>query len=554
MSVVHNLAVDYRTEPSKYHHWKLSVEGRTATLAMDVAEDAGLRPGYKLKLNSYDLGVDIELHDALNRIRFEHPQVNAVIVTSMKDRIFCSGANIFMLGLSSHSWKVNFCKFTNETRNGIEDTSKHSGIKFVAALNGACAGGGYELALACDEIVLIDDRSSSVSLPEVPLLGVLPGTGGLTRVTDKRHVRHDLADIFCTTSEGVRGQRAVDWRLVDVLAKPAQFAETVTQRVAALTVDSLRPTDASGVALPRLERDDTPTGLRYEYVTVDLDHEGRTATITVKAPTSAQPTDIAGIEAAGAAWWPVAMGRQLDDAILNLRTNELELGTWLLKTEGDASQVLAVDATLLSHQNHWFVREAIGLLRRTLARLDVSSRSLFALIEPGSAFAGTLAELALAADRSYMLTLPDTPDEAPTLTLNELNFGLLPMVNDQSRLARRFYEKAAPLEAVQAAAGKALDGNTALELGLVTSAPDDLDWADEIRIAIEERVSMSPDALTGLEANLRFASKENMATRIFGRLTAWQNWIFNRPSAVGEQGALKVYGKGNKAVFDLKRV
>ena len=546
--------VDYRTDPSQYRHWKLSFEAEVAKLSLDIADEGGLRPGYKLKLNSYDLGVDVELHDALNRVRFEHPEVRSVIVTSNKERIFCSGANIFMLGLSSHAWKVNFCKFTNETRNGIEDSSRHTGLKFIAAVNGACAGGGYELALACDEIVLVDDRSSSVSLPEVPLLGVLPGTGGLTRVTDKRHVRHDLADIFCTSVEGVRGQRAVEWRLVDAAVKPAKFGAHVQERAAELARQSDRPASAKGVALSRIEREDSADALRYEHVNVEIDRAKRTATVTIKAPASAAPQDIAGIEAAGAAWWPLAMARQLDDAILCLRTNELDIGTWLLKTEGDAASVLAVDASLLQHQKHWLVRETIGLLRRTLARLDVSSRTLFALIEPGSCFAGTLAELAFAADRSYMLALPDDADRAPRLALSEANFALYPMVNDQTRLARRFYDEAAPLQAARAAIGQALDADQAHALGLVTAAPDDIDWADEIRIAIEERSAMSPDALTGLEANLRFASKENMATRIFGRLTAWQNWIFQRPNAVGEKGALKVYGKGDKAQFDLNRV
>lgn len=547
-------AVDYRTHPSQYRHWKLQVAGQLATLALDIAEDGGIRPGYKLKLNSYDLGVDIELHDALNRIRFEHPTVRTVVVTSARDRVFCSGANIFMLGVSSHAWKVNFCKFTNETRNGIEDSSRHSGIKFLAAVNGACAGGGYELALACDEILLVDDRSSAVSLPEVPLLGVLPGTGGLTRVTDKRHVRHDLADIFCTSVEGVRGQRAVDWRLVDRIAKPAQFAAAVHDAAARLAEGSTRPAKARGIALPRIEREETADGLRYAHVRVDIDRARRTATLTLQAPTGPQPADALGIEAAGAAWWPLALARELDDAILHLRTNELQIGTWLLKTAGDAQAVLASDATLLAHQDHWLARETLGALRRTLARLDVSSRSLFALVEPGSAFAGSLAELAFAADRTYMLALPGDAERAPRLTLNEFNFGLLPMVNGQGRLQRRFYDEASPLEAAHAAAGQALDADAALALGLVTAAPDDIDWDDEIRIAIEERAAMSPDALTGLEANLRFASQENMATRIFGRLTAWQNWIFNRPNAVGEKGALKVYGTGEKAGFDLNRV
>ena len=547
-------AVDYRTEPSQYRHWKLAFDGAVATLAIDIDEDAGIRPGYKLKLNSYDLGVDIELHDALNRIRFEHPEVRTVVVTSGKDRVFCSGANIFMLGVSTHAWKVNFCKFTNETRNGIEDTSKHSGLKFLAALNGACAGGGYELALACDQILLVDDRSSAVSLPEVPLLGVLPGTGGLTRVTDKRHVRHDLADIFCTTSEGVRGSKAVDWRLVDAVAKPQQFAAAVSERAAQLAAQSDRPADAKGVSLPRVERTDSADGIAYTYVNVAIDRAKRHATLTLKAPSGAQPTDLAGIEAAGAAWYPLQMARELDDAILNLRTNELDIGTWILKTEGDAAAVLANDALMLAHQDHWFVRETIGALRRTFARLDVSSRSLFALIEEGSCFAGTLAELAFCADRAYMLALPDDADKAPKLQLSEFNFGFLPMVNDQSRLQRRFYEEAAPMEAVRGAIGKALDADAAFALGLVTAAPDDIDWADEVRMALEERASMSPDALTGLEANLRFAQKENMATRVFGRLTAWQNWIFQRPNAVGEKGALKVYGKGDKAQFDMNRV
>ena len=546
--------VDYRTAPSEYRHWKLAFDGAIATLSIDIDEDGGIRPGYKLKLNSYDLGVDIELHDALNRIRFEHPEVRTVVVTSGKDRVFCSGANIFMLGVSTHAWKVNFCKFTNETRNGIEDTSKHSGLKFLAALNGACAGGGYELALACDDILLVDDRSSAVSLPEVPLLGVLPGTGGLTRVTDKRHVRHDLADIFCTTSEGVRGSKAVDWRLVDAVAKPQQFAAAVSERAAKLAAQSDRPAGAKGVSLPRIERTDSDDGIAYTYVNVAIDRARRNATITLKAPSGAQPTDIAGIEAAGAAWYPLQMARELDDAILNLRTNELDIGTWVLKTEGDAAAVLKNDALMLAHKDHWFVRETIGALRRTFARLDVSSRSLFALIEAGSCFAGTLAELAFCADRAYMLALPDDADKAPKLQLSEFNFGYLPMVNDQSRLQRRFYEEVAPMEAARGAIGKALDADAALALGLVTAAPDDIDWADEVRMALEERAAMSPDALTGLEANLRFAQKENMATRVFGRLTAWQNWIFQRPNAVGEKGALKVYGKGDKAQFDFNRV
>ncbi len=544
--------VDYRTEPSQYRHIKLAFDGVVATLSLAIDEDAGIRPGYKLKLNSYDLGVDIELHDALQRIRFEHPEVRSVVVTSLRERVFCSGANIFMLGVSSHGWKVNFCKFTNETRNGIEDSSKHSGLKFVAALNGACAGGGYELALACDDIVLVDDRSSSVSLPEVPLLGVLPGTGGLTRVTDKRHVRHDLADIFCTSQEGVRGQKAVDWRLVDAIAKPAVFQQVVRERADKLAAGSTRPAGAKGVTLTRVERQESVESLAYANVTVQIDRARRNATFTVKAPQGAQPADIGAIEAAGASWWPLQMARELDDAILHMRTNELDIGTWILKTDGDAASVLAADAAMMAHKDHWFVNETIGMLRRTFARLDVTSRSLFALIEPGSCFVGLLAELAFCADRAYML---DTSDGAPAaIQLDEFNFGLLPMVNGQSRLARRFYEEAAPMEAVRAAAGKALLPADALKLGLVTATPDDIDWADEIRLELEQRAAMSPDSLTGLEANLRFAQQENMLTRIFGRLTAWQNWIFQRPNAVGEKGALKVYGKGEKAAFDLNRV
>lgn len=546
--------VDYRTNPSRYRHWKLRVDGTTATLMLDVAEDGGLRPGYRLKLNSYDLGVDIELHDALNRIRFEQPQVRVVVLTSLKDRVFCSGANIFMLGISSHVWKVNFCKFTNETRNGIEDSSRHSGLRFLAAVNGSCAGGGYELALACDDIVLVDDRSSSVSLPEVPLLGVLPGTGGLTRLTDKRHVRHDLADVFCTTTEGVRGQRALDWRLVDAIARPSEFESIVDARSRALAAKSKRPSVAQGIPLPDLERVSDGDGLSYRFVQVRINRLARTATLTVLAPDHELPADSAGIEAAGAFWWPLRMGRELDDAILSLRTNEPSIGTWLLRTQGEAARVLACDGTLTGLGDHWLVRETIGLLRRTFARLDVSSRTLFALVETGSCFAGTLLELALAADRTYMLSLPDTPNEAPRIALSGQNFGAYPMVSGQSRLARRFYGEVAPLAAARAAIDTMLDPEQATSLGLVTSAPDDIDWADEIRLAVEERAAMSPDALTGLEANLRFGGIETMESRIFGRLSAWQNWIFNRPSAVGAQGALKVYGKGEKARFDPDRV
>ena len=554
MTVAASPRVEYQTSPSSYRHLKLSFNGPVATLAIDIDEAAGLRPGYKLKLNSYDLGVDIELNDAVNRIRFEHPEVRTVVVTSAKDKVFCSGANIFMLGVSSHAWKVNFCKFTNETRNGLEDSSKHSGLKFLAAVNGACAGGGYELALACDEIILVDDRSSAVSLPEVPLLGVLPGTGGLTRVTDKRHVRHDLADIFCTSVEGVRGQKAKDWRLVDDIAKPAVFAQKVQARALELAAQSDRPADGKGVLLAPLNRTVEADALRYQHVVVEIDRAKRTASFTVKSPVGAQPADIAGIEAAGVNWYPLAMARELEDAILQMRTNELDIGLWLVKTQGESAAVVASDAVLLAHQHHWLVRETIGLMRRTFARLDVSSRSLFALIEPGSCFAGSLLELALACDRSYMLALPDDEAAAPKVLVGETNFGLFPMVTGQSRLQRRFYDEQPALDAVRAQAGHSLDADVAFALGLVTANPDDIDWEDEVRIAVEERVAMSPDALTGLEANLRFNGPENMFTRIFGRLTAWQNWIFQRPNAVGDKGALKVYGKGDKAQFDWSRV
>lgn len=546
--------VDFRTDPSCYKHWKLRFDGSVATLALDVDEGGGIRSGYKLKLNSYDLGVDIELHDALQRIRFEHPEVRAVVVTSSKARVFSAGANIFMLGMSSHAWKVNFCKFTNETRNSIEDASRHSGLKFLAAVNGACAGGGYELAMACDEIWLIDDRTSSVALPEVPLLGVLPGTGGLTRLTDKRKVRHDRADLFCTVVEGIRGERAKQWRLVDEVVKPSQFAQAVQARALELAAQSDRPGDARGVALTPIERSIRDDGIVYQTLEVRLDRAARTATLTAKAPCGPQPADLDAIVATGANWWPLRFGRELDDAILSLRTNEGEIGTWVLRTSGDAQAVLDVDAALMSHRDHWFVRETIGLLRRALARIDVSSRSLFALIESGSCFAGTLAELAFAADRSYMQALPGSPSQQPAIVLSEANFGLYPMVTQQSRLARRFYGDDALLEALRDKISIPVDPLQAERLGLVTAAPDDLDWSDEIRIALEERAAMSPDALTGLEANLRFNGPETMESRIFGRLSAWQNWIFNRPNAAGDKGALKVYGEGVKPQFDVARV
>ena len=545
--------VDFQTDPSRYKHWRLAFDGPVATLTMDVAEDGGIRPGYKLKLNSYDLGVDIELHDALQRIRFEHPEIRAVVITSAKNRIFCSGANIYMLGLSSHAWKVNFCKFTNETRNGIEDASAHSGLKFIAACNGTTAGGGYELALACDEIILVDDRSSAVSLPELPLLGVLPGTGGLTRVTDKRKVRRDHADMFCTNSDGVRGQRAKEWRLVDDAVKPQQFADHLKQRALKLAAQSDRPAGAKGVALTPLKRTIDEAGLHYGYVDVQCNREARTATITVRAPESVTGDTLEKVIAAGANWWPLQMARELDDAILTLRAGELDLGLWILKTTGNADAVLAVDEFMLNHQQNWFVREVLGMMRRTFARIDLTSRSIYAIVEPGSCFAGTLLELALAADRVYMHDAREG-ENAPNMTLSNMNFGPLPMVNKLSRLAARFYSDEAQIEELRGAIGKKLSAREALDAGMVTAAPDDLDWEDEIRQAIESRAAQSPDALTGLEANLRFGPAETLETRIFGRLSAWQNWIFNRPNAVGANGALKVYGTGAPVKFNWERV
>jgi benzoyl-CoA-dihydrodiol lyase len=546
-------AVDFQTDPSQYKHWRLAFDVPVATLTMDVAEDGGIRPGYKLKLNSYDLGVDIELHDALQRIRFEHPEIRSVVITSAKNRIFCSGANIYMLGLSSHAWKVNFCKFTNETRNGIEDASAHSGLKFLAACNGTTAGGGYELALACDEIILVDDRSSAVSLPELPLLGVLPGTGGLTRITDKRKVRRDHADMFCTNADGVRGQRAKEWRLVDEAVKPQQFAEHIKRRALSLAAGSDRPAGAKGVPLTPLKRTNDEAGLHYEYVDVQYNHEARTATIAVRAPGSASKDSLERVMAAGANWWPLQMARELDDAILTLRTSELDLGLWIIKTSGNPDAVLASDEFILSHQENWFVREVLGMMRRTFARIDVTSRSIYAVVEPGSCFAGTLLELALAADRIYMRDTQEG-ESAATMTLSKINFGPLPMVNKLSRLAARFYNDEPQMGKLRGDIGKKLCAREALDAGLVTAAPDDLDWEDEIRQAIESRAAQSPDALTGLEANLRFGPRETLETRVFGRLSAWQNWIFTRPNAVGASGALKVYGTGAPVKFNWERV
>jgi len=546
--------ITFERRPDDYRHWRLTVEGRVATLTLDVDEEAGLAPGYKLKLNSYDLGVDIEFHDALQRIRFEHPEVATVVLTGGKDRMFCAGANIYMLGASTHGWKVNFCKFTNETRNGMEDSSRYDGLKFVAAVNGACAGGGYEIALACDEILMVDDRSTVVSLPELPLLGVLPGTGGLTRVVDKRKVRRDLADLFCTSADGVRADRAKQWGLIDDAATPNRFSELVRQRAEALAEGSPRPTDAQGIRLGPLERTADEAGLRYGHVEVSLDRSNRRATITVRSPASPSPQSAEEIFAAGDAWWPLAMARELDDAILSLRTNEPALGLWVLKTEGPVENVLSAGRALAANRAHWFVRETIGLLRRTLARFEVSSRSLYAVIGQGSCFAGLLFELALAADRAYMLSLLDDEDAAPVIVLDEVNFGLLPGVDGRSRLETRFFGHPGVLEAARERAGQPMDAEAALRAGLVTIASDELDWDDEIRLAFEERASLSPDALTGLEASLRFPGAETLQTKVFGRLSAWQNWVFNRPNATGERGALKLFGSGAKPHFDWERV
>jgi benzoyl-CoA-dihydrodiol lyase len=544
----------FDAHPSTYRHWRLSVDGPVATLALDVREDGGIKDGYKLKLNSYDLGVDIELNDALQRIRFEHPSVRSVVITSAKDRIFCSGANIYMLGTSSHQWKVNFCKFTNETRNGMEDSSGDGGLKFLAAVNGACAGGGYEIALACDEIVMVDDRSSTVSLPEVPLLGVLPGTGGLTRLTDKRRVRRDLADVFCTTAEGVRADRAKEWKLVDHIARPADFAALVKARAAALAATSDRPANATGIALEPLARKADEQSIAYSTMSVAIDRAGRIAQFTLKAPDTVT-AEIDAIMAEGCRWWPLRLARELDDAILTLRINFSEIGLWVLKTAGAIDSVLAQDDVLLRHARHWLVRETLGFLRRTLRRLDASARSLFAVADRGSCFGGMFYELALAADRSYMLDESEGGPDTPVIALGEINFGpLLAMSNGRSRLDTRFAGDAAQLGQLKGRVGQPLGAAEALRLGLVTFAPDELDWDDELRLAVEERAALSPDALTGLEASLRFGGPETMDTKIFGRLSAWQNWIFNRPNAVGEKGALKVFGSGSKAQFDWERV
>ena len=556
--------VSFDAEPSTYRHWKLDVEGELAYLRLDVAEDGGIVPGYELKMNSYDLGVDIELYDATQRLRFEHPGVRAVVVTSAKDRNFCAGANIRMLAQSSHPWKVNFCKFTNETRNGIEDATTHSGQTWIAAVNGTAAGGGYELALACDQILLVDDNSSAVSLPEVPLLGVLPGTGGLTRVIDKRRVRKDRADVFATRAEGVRGKQAVEWRLVDEVIPKRQWDEKVRERATAAAALSRRPTDAEGISLPPLQREETEDGIKYRHVEATFDRAEGLVNLTVYGPEGDVPDTVARVHELGADFWPLAMTRELDDLILRLRANELELGTWVIRTRGAIEDALAFERVIAEHSGSakspgdWLVNEIRHYFKRTLKRLDVTSRSLVALIEPRSCFAGALLELALACDRQYMLDGfmedHDEEGEPAQIVLSASNFGTFPMGNGISRLASRFWGDDDVLAKLRQETDRRIDAAEALELGLVTDAPDDIDWEDEVRIMLEERASLSPDALTGMEANHRFVGPETMETRIFGRLTAWQNWIFVRPNASGEDGALRRYGTGRKADFDRKRV
>jgi benzoyl-CoA-dihydrodiol lyase len=547
--------VDFRTEPSRYRHWRLSIGGPVATLAMDVQEDGGLRPGYELKLNSYDLGVDIELYDAVQRLRFEHPGVGAVLLTSAKERIFCAGANIRMLGQSSHAWKVNFCKFTNETRNAIEEATAESRQVYLCAVNGPCAGGGYELALATDHILMADDGNTSVSLPEVPLLAVLPGTGGLTRLVDKRHVRRDRADFFCTVEEGVKGRRAVEWGLVDEVVPRSRLEGTAGQRAAELAARTDRPKTARGIVLAPIDRIIEPDRIQYRHVVCQIDRPRGVAEITVSAPGEAPPADAAGVHARGSAFWPLALARELDDLILHLRTNEEEIGLWVFRTAGGADAVEAYDRLIADHAADWLVREIRLYLKRTFKRIDVSSRSVFALIDSGSCFAGTLLELALSADRSYMLAGTRQGDDRPpaSLRLTPMNFGAYPMPNGLTRLASRFLGEPGRVDDLKGRIGQDLDAAAAAEAGLVTFAPDDIDWEDEVRLAIEERAAFSPDALTGMEASLRFGGPETLETKIFGRLSAWQNWIFQRPSAVGPKGALQVYGTGQRAGFDRRR-
>ena len=547
--------VDFRTEPSRYRHWKLVVDGRVATLAMDVREDGGLRPGYELKLNSYDLGVDVELYDAVQRLRFEHPEVGAVILTSGKERVFCAGANIRMLNQSAHGWKVNFCKFTNETRNAIEEATAESRQAYLCAVNGPCAGGGYELALACDRIIMADDGNTAVALPEVPLLAVLPGTGGLTRLVDKRRVRRDRADFFCTLEEGIKGKRAVEWGLVDEVVPRSKLEETVRRRAAERADRTDRPAAEAGIVLTPLARTIRDDRIAYRHVTCVIERERGVGTVTVNGPAAAPPADPAGIQALGDAFWPLAVARELDDLILHLRTNEEEIGLWVFKTAGSADLVEGHDRLLQDHESHWLVREIRLYLKRTLKRLDVSSRTVFALIEPGSCFAGTLLELALAADRSYMLDGARPDDDRPpaTIRLTAMNRAGYPMVNGLTRLESRFLGEPGRLDDLRTRLGQDLDAAAADEAGLVTFTPDDIDWADEVRVAIEARVAFSPDALTGMEASLRFAGPETLESKIFARLSAWQNWIFQRPNAVGPKGALAVYGTGQRSDFDRRR-
>jgi benzoyl-CoA-dihydrodiol lyase len=548
--------IDFATHPACYKHWRLHLAGRIATLIMDVREDAPLVPGYELKLNSYDLGVDIELYDAVQHLRFEHPEVAAVIITSAKPRVFCAGANIRMLAQSSHAHKVNFCKFTNETRNSIEDASAYSGQTYLCAINGTASGGGYELALACAHILLVDDGSSAVSLPELPLLAVLPGTGGLTRLVDKRQVRHDHADVFCTTSEGIRGQRAVDWKLVDELVPRSRFDEVIQERAAAFAARSDRPGEATGITLTPLQRTIEADQLYYTYVTVTIDRDLATASFLIQGPREMPPQTPEAIHRAGATFWPLALARELEDAMLHLRLNEVTIGTWVLRSTGAHALVEAADTALAQHGNDWLVREITLFLKRTLKRLDVSSRSLIALVEPGSCFTGTLLELVLAADRSYMLD--GTGDESPlppaTIRLSPLNFGAFPMAQALTRLQRRFLAAPEHIAQLHERLGHDLNAGEAAALGLVTFIPDAMDWDDEVRLALEERASFSPDALTGMESSLRFAGPETLESKIFGRLSAWQNWIFQRPNAVGAEGALTLYGTGKKSPLDKNRV
>ena len=548
--------IDFATDPTRYRHWKLAVDGVVATLTLDVDEKGGLFEGYELKLNSYDLGVDIELADAFERLRFEHPAVRVVLLRSGKPRVFCAGANIRMLAGASHAHKVNFCKFTNETRNAIEDASDHSGIRTICVINGTAAGGGYELALAADHIILVDDGSAAVSLPEVPLLAVLPGTGGLTRVTDKRLVRRDHADVFCTTEEGMKGKRAVEWRLVDEIAPNTKLEAAVSARAQELAAKSDRPTDAAGIALPPLDRRVAPDGRNYKQRSVAFARGERLATLTLRGADAPPPATVAEMAKLGAAFWPLALARELDDAILDIRLNEPDLAALVFKSEGDGAAVLAYDDFLQLNREHWLAREIRLKWKRVLKRIDLTSRTLVALVEPGSCFAGTLAELVFAADRSYMLVGEREGDnrKPAALALAEANFDAYPMANGITRLASRFLGQEAPLDRAYAEIGKPLDAEAAEQLGLVTFALDDIDWEDEIRIFLEERASFSADALTGLEANLRFGGPETMESKIFARLTAWQNWIFQRPNAIGEEGALRRYGTGQKPVFDTKRV